>query len=219
MCCVDRVKSQSKADVSKIIYYGFLNIVSSQNNLPIDFLLSIPSDLPVPIDDGACAHLEGQKLPQIELLSMIDVLVNPSQILGWLVIFCYPMTGRPGRALPKGWINVPGAAGCTPQSCSFRDRYDELRDMGCTVLGLSTQSCEDQAEAVNRLNLPYPLFSDAAFQFSDSLKLPMLNIENLRLIKRLTLIAKDGVIKKCFYPVFPPDKNPEEVIKWFSNNT
>jgi peroxiredoxin len=193
--------------------------MSNKCNAPKDFLQSIPSDLPVPIDDGACTHLEGQNLPEIKLPSTAGVLVNPSQVIGWLVIFCYPMTGRPGRALPRDWIDMPGAAGCTPQSCSFRDRYDEFRDMDCTVLGLSTQSPEDQTEAVTRLHLPYSLLSDAAFQFSDSLKLPMLNIENLRLIKRLTLIAKDGVIKKCFYPVFPPNKNSEEVIKWFSNNT
>ena len=182
----------------------------------MDFLQSIPPDLPIPIDDGACAHLEGQSLPEIELPSTADIPVKPSQIPGWLVIFCYPMTGRPGRALPDGWIDIPGAAGCTPQSCSFRDHNDELRNMGFTVLGLSTQPSEDQAEAVGRLHLPYPLVSDAAFKFSDSLKLPILSIGNLRLIKRLTLIANDGVIKKCFYPVFPPDKNVKEVIKWFS---
>ena len=152
--------------------------MSSQSNVPEDFLRSIPSDLPVPIDDGACAHLEGQSLPKIELPSTEGVFVNPFEITGWLVIFCYPMTGRPGRPLPSGWIDIPGAAA--------------------------------------RLRLPYPLLSDAAFKFSDSLKLPLLAIENLRLIKRLTLIAKEGVIEKCFYPVFPPDKNVKDVIKWFS---
>ena len=191
----------------------------SQNIPPKGFLQSIPSDLPVPIDDGASAHLEGVKLPNVELPSTSGVLMNCSQIQGWLVLFCYPMTGRPGRILPDGWIDTPGAAGCTPQNCSFRDHYDELRNMDVTVLGLSTQPREDQAEAVSRLHLPYPLVSDATFQFSDSLELPMLTIENLRLTKRITLIAKDGVIKKCFYPVFPPDKNVDDVIEWFSNNT
>jgi peroxiredoxin len=193
--------------------------MSRQDNLPKEFLLSIPSNLPVPIDDGACAHLEGQSLPNIDLPGTAGILVNPSLIIGWQVIFCYPMTGRPGRALPSGWIDIPGAAGCTPQTCSFRDHNDELRDMGFTVFGLSAQSPEDQAEAVARLHLPYPLVSDAAFKFSDSLKLPLFSVENLRLIKRLTLIAKDGVVKKCFYPVYPPDKNVKEVIKWFSKNT
>ena len=191
----------------------------SQDVPPKDFLQSIPLDLPISVDDGASTHLEGKKLPNVELPSTSGMLVNCSQIEGWLVIFCYPMTGRPGRILPDGWIDTPGAAGCTPQNCSFRDHYDEFRNLGVMVLGLSTQTREDQAEAVIRLHLPYSLVSDIAFQFSDSLALPMLSIENLRLTKRITLIAKNGVIKKCFYPVFPPDKNVDEVIGWISKNT
>ena len=191
----------------------------NQNIPPKDFLQSIPSDLPVPIDDGASKHLEGKNLPNIELPSTNGMLVNCSQIQGWLVIFCFPMTGRPGRILPDGWIDTPGAAGCTPQNCSFRDNYEVLRDMSVTLLGLSTQPREYQAEVVSRLHLPYKLVSDASYQFSESLGLPMLFIENLRLTKRITLIAKDGLIKKCFYPVFPPDKNVDDVIEWLSNNS
>jgi len=184
-----------------------------------DFLVTIPSNLPVPIDDGACDHLEGLNIPNIDLPSTQGVLINPASITGLLVFFCYPMTGRPGRILPKGWIDIPGAAGCTPQTCSFRDRYSDLQRMDATVLGLSTQSREDQTEAVLRLRLPYTLVSDINFRFSDSLNLPTFEIENLRLIKRLTLIIIDGVIKKCFYPIFPPDKNIEKVITWISKNT
>ena len=127
------------------------------------------------------------------------------------------MTGRPGRLLPSGWIDIPGAAGCTPQTCSFRDHYLELTNMAATIFGLSTQTHIDQAEAVLRLNLPYTLLSDSRFKFTDSLNLPTFEIENLRLNKRVTLLIMDGIIKKYFYPVFPPDKNAEEVVNWISS--
>src|SRR5664279_1742887 len=126
----------------------------NQDETPRDFLRNIPNDLPVPVDDGACNHLEGLTLPTVNLPSTNGGTVNTSQVPGWLVIYCYPMTGKSGRAIPDGWIQIPGAAGCTPQSCSFRDYYRELQALNTNVLGISTQSTEEQLEAVERLHLP-----------------------------------------------------------------
>jgi peroxiredoxin len=190
--------------------------VQSSNKLPTDVLLTIPPDLPVPVDDGACAHIEGLPLPSVELPSTDGNLVNLSRVGGWVVIFCYPMTGRPGRSIPDGWAQIPGAAGCTPQACSFRDHYATLQSLNVKVFGLSTQTTDDQLEAAARLHLPFTLLSDAVLQFSQSLNLPMLHINDLHLTKRVTLIAKDGIIEKCIYPVFPSDKNVEVVIRWLS---
>jgi len=183
-----------------------------------DFLTTIPTDLPIPVDDGACDGLLNKNIPSVDLQSTKGVLIDPSTITGLLVIFCYPMTGRPGRLLPRGWIDTPGAAGCTPQNCSFRDRFIDLTNMDVTLFGLSAQTHTDQAEAVLRLKFPYTLLSDSDLKFTDSLNLPTFKIENLRLNKRVTLIVKDGIIKKYFYPVFPPDKNVEDVINWISTN-
>jgi peroxiredoxin len=145
--------------------------------------------------------------------------INLSQLSGWSVIFCYPMTGRPGRAIPDGWVSIPGAAGCTPQVCSYRDSHSVLKKMGVAIYGISTQSSDEQGEASHRLGLTYPLLSDAEFLFSTALTLPMMQVDGLKLLTRLTLILKDGVIMKCFYPVFPPDKNVEKVINWLSSLT
>lgn len=185
---------------------------------PPDVIFSIPADLPLPLDDGACEHLKNMRIPNISLWSTDDQEINLSSLSGWNVIFCYPMTGRPGVPIPEGWVQIPGAAGCTPQACSYRDNHAELKRNGVGVYGISTQTSEAQKEASNRLGLPYPLLSDADHSFSAALKLPLLEIGGSKLIKRLTLILKDGVIKKCFYPVFPPDKNVVEVIAWLSEN-
>lgn len=182
--------------------------------VPKDVLVEIPKDLPVLLDDGACNHLLGLMLPSVNLVSTDGKTVNLSQISGCLVIYCYPMTGQPGRVLPDGWIQIPGAAGCTPQSCSFRDRYSELKALNCQVFGISTQTTEDQLEASQRLHLPFKLFSDAAFQFSEALRLPMFEVKGMHLLKRVTLIVKDAKIVKYFYPVFPPDKNIDDVLSW-----
>lgn len=200
--------------------FMFLNQVNrlKENNPAKDFLRTIPSDLPVPVDDGGCSHLQGLTLPSVNLPSTSGGTVNPSQIPGWLVIYCYPMTGQPGRAIPDGWVQIPGAAGCTPQSCSFRDYYRELQALNAKVFGLSTQSSDDQLEAANRLHLPFGLLSDASFQFAQNLRLPMFEIDNMRLTKRVTLIAKDGKIQTYFYPVFPPDKNVEDVLAWLKTH-
>lgn len=190
----------------------------SNNQTPPDVLRSIPVNLPIPLNDGECKHLENMLLPDVSLRSTDDQEINLSLLSGWNVIFCYPMTGRPGFAVPEGWIQIPGAAGCTPQVCSYRENYTEFNRNGVGVYGISTQTSEAQKEAASRLELPYPLLSDADYYFSSSLKLPLLEVEELKLLKRLTLITQSGMIKKCFYPVFPPDKNVIEVMTWLSEN-
>lgn len=178
----------------------------------------LPQSIPVPIDDGACNHLVNQALPSILLSSTEGKDVDLSAISGRIVIYCYPMTGQPSSALPNGWDEIPGARGCTPQSCAFRDRDRELKQLKTQVYGISTQSTEYQLEAVKRLYLPFELLSDRYLQFANSLKLPIFEIENKQLIKRVTLIAQDGKIIKVFYPIFPPNKNADEVIEWLESN-
>lgn len=185
---------------------------------PPDVIFSIPIDLPIPLDDGECNHLENMQIPNACLWSTDDQEINLSSLSGWNVIFCYPMTGRPGVPIPEGWVQIPGAAGCTPQACSYRDNHAVLKRNRVGIYGISTQTSEAQKEASSRLGLSYPLLSDINHSFSSALKLPMLEVGGSKLIKRLTLILKDGVIKKCFYPVFPPDKNVFEVIAWLSEN-
>lgn len=179
----------------------------------------LPPNLPVPVDDGACRHLLGKPLPSCRLSSTQGGWIAPAAITGWLVIYCYPMTGRPELALPAGWDRIPSARGCTPQACSFRDHYQELQGLQAEVFGLSAQASEYQQEAASRLHLPFALLSDAAFAFSDALKLPTFTVEGMRLNKRLTLIARDGIIRHYFYPVFPPDENSTQVIAWLSANS
>ena len=181
---------------------------------PTDFLRRFPDRLPRPSDDGACDHLEGTRLPSVELQSTTGGVVDPSRIRGWVVLFCYPMTGRPGRPIPEGWVQIPGAAGCTPQACSFRDRHHELQSLGTTVFGLSAQEAADQLEAAERLELPFPLLSDADLRFANALHLPQFEVEGLRLLRRVTLICQTGLMRKFFYPVFPPDRNVDEVLTW-----
>lgn len=183
-----------------------------------DVLKSIPTDLPIPMDDGACQHLENMLMPDVFLPSTDDKIINPPQLAGWNVIFCYPMTGRPGFNIPEGWVQIPGAAGCTPQVCSYRENHAEFKRNHVGIYGLSAQTPEAQKEASIRLELSYPLLSDSTHSLSSAMNLPMLEVAGLKLIKRLTLIIKDGVIRKCFYPVFPPDKNVDEVIVWLSEN-
>lgn len=179
---------------------------------------TLPADLPVPADDGACQHLVGILMPDITLVSTQGSLINLSHTKGWLVIYCYPMTGVPGVPLPDGWDSIPGARGCTPQACAFRDHYAELQLLGAQVFGLSTQTTAYQTEVAERLHLPFALLSDAQLAFAEALKLPAFEIEGMRLIKRITLIACDGKIQQYFYPVFPPDQNATQVIDWLSQH-
>jgi len=174
----------------------------------------LPADLPEPVDDGAADHLRGRELPHVQLASTDGGTVDLASVPGRLVIYCFPRAGRPGVAMPEGWDRIPGARGCTPQSLGFRDRHDEIRALHAQVVGLSTQSPADQKEIVNRLGLPFPLVSDHDLAFARALDLPTLEVEGAKLIRRLTLIALDGMIEKVFYPVFPPDRAAEEVVVW-----
>jgi peroxiredoxin len=176
------------------------------------------SKLPIPQDDGACHHLLNEMLPQVTLTSTSGNQLNLSNILGKVVLYCYPMTKQPDVPIPDGWEQIPGAAGCTLQSCAFRDYHTELKALGVQVYGISTQDSLYQQEAVERLHLSFELLSDADFIFTQSLRLPTFEVEDKRLIKRLTLVVDSGKIVKVFYPVFPPDKNPQEVIEWLLHN-
>ena len=173
-----------------------------------------PNHLPIPTDDGAADHLQGMRLPPVALASTAGEAVDLSALSRRTVVYCYPMTGRPGGDLPRGWDEIPGARGCTPQSCSFRDHHAELQALGTRVFGLSTQDTEYQSEAVGRLHLPFQLLSDAELAFAGALGLPTFEVEGTVLLKRLTLVIDDGRIEKVFYPVFPPDKSAAEVVEW-----
>ena len=190
---------------------------AAQQDKPVskDAFYELPSNLPVPVDDGAAKHLAGMHVPAITLASTAGRRVNLAD-LGpeRTVIYCYPRTGAPGQPVPKGWDEIPGARGCTPESCSFRDHYQQLRNLKTQVFGLSTQTTEYQQEMVARLHLPFEVLSDADFAFTNALRLPTFEFDGVRLLKRLTLVLSDGKIEKVFYPVFPPDKHPEQVIAW-----
>ncbi|MEM7590583.1 MAG: peroxiredoxin [Cyanobacteria bacterium P01_A01_bin.83] len=174
----------------------------------------LPSNLPVPLDDGLCDHLVGKNLPDVVLNSTTSKQINISDIKSQAVFYFYPMTGQPGVKLPDGWDAIPGARGCTPQSCSFRDHYQELQMLATQVYGVSTQETSIQLEAVQRLHLPYELLSDVDLKLTKALKLPTFEADHKQLIKRMTLIALAGKIVKVFYPVFPPDKNAQNVVMW-----
>ena len=180
-----------------------------------DNLYELPKDLLVPQDDGACDHLAGMTLPQIGLPSTRGRVVDLSRLAGTAVVYIYPRTGRPDQELPTDWNAIPGARGCTPQSCAFRDHYEALQRAGAAhVFGLSTQDTAYQREAVERLHLPFELLSDAGLELAKALNLPTFEVDGMKLIKRLTLIARDGAIVEVFYPVFPPDQNAESVLSW-----
>jgi peroxiredoxin len=177
----------------------------------------LPTDIPVPQDDGAARHLMGPKLPSVSLPSTEGTSVDLSALKGRTVVYIYPRTGVPGQALPDGWDAIPGARGCTPQSCSFRDHFGELKRLGIAYLfGLSTQDTDYQREAATRLKLPFPVLSDGALKLARAIDLPTFTAAGMTLLKRMALVIEDGVIVKVFYPVFPPDKNAEEVVAWLN---
>ena len=177
-------------------------------------LSQLPNDLPAPIDDGAAAHLEGMRLPELLLPTTDGTVVPLASLMDRFVIYIYPMTGRPDLPLPAGWDAIPGARGCTPQSCGFRDHYAALKALDTGVLGLSAQTTDYQREAKDRLHLPFPLLSDSGLELKTLLQLPTFVVDGVELYKRLTLIVDQGRIKKVFYPVFPADKNTEDVLAW-----
>ncbi len=175
----------------------------------------LPAGLPVPEDDGAARHLVGMRLPSLALAATDGTKVDLATLAGRTVVYIYPRTGRPGVALPEGWDAIPGARGCTPQSCSFRDHFAELQSLGVAHLfGLSTQDTDYQREAANRLHLPFPILSDAGLQFTHALSLPTFEVAGMTLLKRMVLVIDDGVIAKAFYPVFPPDESAATVVAW-----
>jgi peroxiredoxin len=175
----------------------------------------LPTDIPAPQDDGGARHLTGLKLPSVALAATDGSQVDLSKLAGRTVIYIYPRTGVPGQAPPDGWDAIPGARGCTPQSCSFRDHFAELKRLGVARLyGLSTQDTAYQREAAERLHLPFPVLSDAGLALARAIDLPTFTVAGMTLLKRMALVVDDGVITKVFYPVFPPDKNAEEVIAW-----
>jgi peroxiredoxin len=177
--------------------------------------LHLPPDLPAPQDDGGARHLTGMRAPDLSLAATDGSAVNLSRLPGRSLVYVYPRTGRPGVPLPDGWDAIPGARGCTPQSCGFRDHFQELKVLGVArVYGLSTQDTEYQREAADRLHLPFPLLSDSGLKLQRALRLPSFELDGMTLLKRLVMIVDDGTIARVFYPVFPPDRSAKEVIAW-----
>ena len=189
--------------------------------LPLAFAITqtnlneLPANLPRPKDDGGARHLKGMALPDLELPSTANRNINLSKVHApRVVIYAYPMTGRPDRQLPQGWDDIPGARGCTPETCGFRDHHKDLAKLHAEVFGLSTQDTAYQQEMVTRLEVPFEVLSDQHLALVRALKLPTFRVEGMTLLKRLTIIARNGRIEKVFYPVFPPDKHAEDVIAW-----
>ncbi|MEA2466451.1 MAG: hypothetical protein QOJ57_577 [Thermoleophilaceae bacterium] len=180
---------------------------------------TLPPGLPVPEDDGAADHLTGMTIPRLELPTTdqraLDLAAAAQQLL---VLYIYPRTGVPGQELPTGWDDIPGARGCTPQACSFRDLHAEITAAGAHTLGLSAQNVAEQHEVVKRLGLPYALASDPLLTVAEALRLPTFEVDGMRLYKRITLIAEHGRIEKVFYPVFPPNRNAQDVLEWLQAN-
>ena len=175
------------------------------------------SSLPVPDDDGAARHLPGLNVPSVALPATDGTTVDLSTLAGLTVVYAYPRTGRPSEPNPDGWDLIPGARGCTPQTCAFRDHFTELKSLGVSHLfGLSTQDTAYQREMAERLHLPFPVLSDASLALTRALELPTLATQGVTLLKRLTLIVQDGRIEHVFYPVFPPDRNAADVAAWLA---
>ena len=180
-------------------------------------LYALPPALPVPVDDGAADHLAGVRIPALALPSTFGGEVNLAvAAAGQAVLYCYPRTGTPGEPLPTGWDAIPGARGCTPEACAFRDHHTELAALSAQVFGISTQTTEEQREFAERVHLPFALLSDASLQLANALRLPTFTVDGLTLHRRLTLIAAGGVVTKVFYPVFPPDQHAAEVVAWLA---
>ncbi len=181
-------------------------------------LAALPPDLPVPVGDGACDHLAGMELPDLELPSTH----GPQRLRGvstrWLVLYVYPRTGGPGIDLPEDWDLIPGARGCTPQSCEFRDHHAELAALAATVWGLSAQPAAEQREFAARMHIPFPLLNDEGLRLAgEPLRLPTFTAAGMTLYRRVTLIARAGVVEHVLYPVFPPDRNAADVVSWLSD--
>lgn len=183
-----------------------------------DHRFALPPDLPVPEDDGAADHLAGTTLPGVALRATDGAMVTLADLPGRTVVFAYPKTGDPEKGVPDGWDMIPGARGCTPQACAFRDLAADFARHEAHLFGMSTQSIEYQREVAGRLHLPYPLLSDDGLMLADSLCLPTFAFEDETLLKRLAMVIDDGVITTVSYPVFPPDRNAPDVLAWLDAN-
>jgi peroxiredoxin len=190
-------------------------MMNQRNLLEVDW-----SKIPAPTDDGAAAHLAGMTMPPVALRATDDTMVTLSALKGRTVVFAYPRTGEPGKiALVDDWDMIPGARGCTPQTCSFRDLFAELKAAGAAhVFGLSTQSNAYQTEMASRLHLPFAVLSDERLELTRALRLPTMEVAGLTLIKRLALVIDDARIRHVFYPVFPPDRNAGDMLEWLKEN-
>ena len=187
--------------------------------MPQTNLNQLPANLPRPKDDGGARHLKGMALPDLELPSTRNRRVNLSTVSApRIVIYAYPMTGRPDRQLPQGWDDIPGARGCTPETCGFRDHHKDLAKLHADVFGISTQDTAYQQEMVKRLEVPFEVLSDERMAFARALNLPTFTVDGMTLLKRLTIVARRGRIEHVFYPVFPPDAHAEEVIAWLKQH-
>jgi peroxiredoxin len=178
---------------------------------------SLPPDLPVPEDDGAADHLLGQMLPQLTLDSSQGLVSMRELSRELLVLYIYPRAGRPGTPTPEAWDAIPGARGCTPQSCGFRDNSERMVGLGALVAGLSAQPLDEQIEFAERNNIPYPVIADPERKLGAALRLPTFEFEGLTLYKRMALVIEGCAIAKVFYPVFPPDRNAAEVLAWLES--
>ena len=189
--------------------------MNQRNLLEVDW-----SKIPAPVDDSGAAHLVGMMVPPISLRATDDTMVTLSALSARAVVFAYPRTGEPGKiALVDDWDLIPGARGCTPQTCAFRDLFAELKAAGAAhVYGLSTQDNAYQTEMASRLHLPFPVLSDGKLALTSALRLPVMEVAGLTLIKRLTLVIDEARITHVFYPVFPPDQNAAEVLAWLKEN-
>jgi peroxiredoxin len=173
----------------------------------------LPDGLPVPLDDGGAAHLPGLAIPHVPLSSTAGGTIDLAALSGTVVVFAYPRTGRPGIALPEGWDAIPGARGCTPHTRGYRDLHADFVALGAAVFGLSTQDTAYQRELAERLELPFAILSDEHLALTHALRLPTMEVDGMTLIKRLAWIARDGMIERVFYPIFPPDRNAGVVLE------
>ncbi len=179
--------------------------------------LQLPPDLPVPEDDGAADHLPGSALPELCLPSTQGRVLDLAELArGRLVAYVYPRTGTPGRPSPSGWDDIPGARGCTPQSCAYRDALGEFELLGATVVGISAQTAAEQREFAEREQIQFPLLSDSRLQLAREVGLPTFEVEGMKLYRRLTFVAERGAIVRSFYPVFPPDRDAARALAWLS---
>jgi peroxiredoxin len=177
----------------------------------------LPADLAIPVDDGAADHLLGSEVPALGLPSTLGGELDLGEVAdGLVVVYVYPRTGKPGEPLPEGWDEIPGARGCTPQSCAFRDHVRDIAVHGASVIGLSAQSSADQLEFAQREHIPYPLLSDGNLELAAALGLPTFEVAGMTLYKRLTFVARERRIAKVFYPVFPPQQNAADVLGWLA---